>query len=206
MRRFVTHELRLGGQDWDVLAAPGREPELEGVADAERIPYWSVLWDSAPALAEWLADHPEALDGAVLELGCGSGLVGLVAAALGARVTQTDLFPEALNLAARNAAANYVPGIRRAAADWRAWPLRGSWPVILGADILYERASHAALLEVLAAALAPEGTTYLADPGRPMLPEFLARAGAAGWQVTTAELAPAGESRITLLKLRRGFP
>ena len=50
----------------------------------------TVLWDSGPVLLQFLREE-YALEGMrVLELGSGTGFVGIGAAALGARVTLTD--------------------------------------------------------------------------------------------------------------------
>ncbi|TRY72694.1 hypothetical protein TCAL_03390 [Tigriopus californicus] len=65
-----------------------------------------VVWDAALVLAYYLEHRQEALrldqgPQTVLELGSGTGAVGLVAAALGARTVLTDL-PEVLPLLERN--------------------------------------------------------------------------------------------------------
>lgn len=54
--------------------------------------YGMYVWPSAVVLAGFLGQHPDCVHGkVVLELGAGVGLVGLVAARLGARkVTITD--------------------------------------------------------------------------------------------------------------------
>lgn len=178
---MAPQRFRCGEVDLRFQAAPGREPEIDDHTDPDRIPYWSVVWDSSRILAEWLAAHPNTVRGQhVLELGCGVGLAGLTAAALGARVTHTDLFPEALAVAHRNARDNALT-IRGVAADWRAWPLTARFPVILAADLLYERPLHAALLKVLEQALTPAGSIYLADPGRAMSAPFWRMAEQRRW-------------------------
>jgi len=172
-----------------VLAAPDLDSLLTPDTDAERLPYWAVVWDSASGLARWMMDRRSWKGMDVLELGCGAGLAGLAAAALGADVIQTDRFPEALALARRNAARNGHPRIRHAAADWRAWPFARTWPVVIGSDLTYDRALHAPLLRVLEASLSPGCSAYLADPDRAMSLEFLVRAEDAGWRVKI-ETAP----------------
>jgi len=181
--QFASTEFSHAGVRLELLIAAGTEPSLEGVAHPGRIPYWSVLWPSTAVFGKWLVDQGYWQDTPVLELGCGAGLVGLAVAALGARVTQTDLFPEAVQLARRNALQNGLAGTRQVAGDWHNWPLRFRWPVILGNDLTYERESHAHLLGVLERALTEGGVAYLADPGRPMTLDFLARAEREGWEV-----------------------
>src|SRR5262249_14927808 len=149
--------------------------------DLDRPPYWPVLWPASLALARTL---PGLLPTHLLELGCGTGLVGIVGALLWARVVQTDYIPAALLLARHNAERNGVDGIRRVAADWRAWPLRARFPLILASDVTYDRALHAALREVLECSLAPGGIACIADPGRPPTLAFFAALERDGWPVT----------------------
>lgn len=181
---FNYHPLRL-----TVLAAPDLDSLLTPDTDVERLPYWAVIWDSAAALARWMVERGSWEGVEVLELGCGPGLAGLAAAALGAEVIQTDLFVEAVALAQWNAARNGLPRIRHAAADWRAWPFTRTWPVVIGSDLTYDRALHMPLLRVLEKSLSPGGSAYLGDPDRAMSLEFLVRAEAAGWMVEI-ETAP----------------
>ena len=57
----------------------------------------------------------------VLELGAGTGLPGIVAASLGARVVQTERQEVALFVCKKNAERNGVTTIEHRAADWTAW-------------------------------------------------------------------------------------
>ena len=76
------------------------------------------VWPAATALCAWLANHTAAVQGTrVLELGAGTGVCGIYAAALGAsRVLLTDGGSASLlGLCERNVAANaplFVPGAR----------------------------------------------------------------------------------------------
>lgn len=70
----------------------------------------SSVWDAAVVLAKYLTT--EVKDKDVLELGTGTGFVGLVAAKLGGRVILTDL-PECLDLPKRN-----CPDLKVQALTW----------------------------------------------------------------------------------------
>ena len=128
------------------------------------------LWPCAATLARYLRDHPGLARGArVLELGCGTGAVGLYCASrLGAAdVMLTDGGRDALlELARRNAAA-----VAAAAADGgggcapvavarHRWGRRddaaldGEWGLVVGADVTYYVNFHAKLCASLAALLA----------------------------------------------------
>jgi predicted nicotinamide N-methyase len=127
----------------------------------------------------------EALEGKrVVELGCGLGLPGIVAARAGASVLATDASEEALTLAARNAGENGV-WLETAAVDWAepaALLERAPFDLVLAADILYEESSAAPLLSLLPR-LAPEA--WVADPGRPTAAAFLEEAKRR-WRVETS--------------------
>jgi predicted nicotinamide N-methyase len=69
-------------------------------------PYWAKLWPAAPLLAASIARSGLAPGTPVLELGCGSGLVGIAALASGLKVTFSDYIPLAVELALENAARN----------------------------------------------------------------------------------------------------
>jgi len=180
----------LEGRSLIVTAAADLEDLLLTDREIEKPPYWAVLWPSGAALAAHLRSQRNLVRKVTLELGCGAGLVGIVARLKGARVLQTDLFPEAVALARWNARRNGAGGIRYLVMDWRHWSLRGKFELILAADVLYDRALHAPLEAILKAHLAPRGEALLADPGRPLALEFAARLEAAGW-VSTMDLLPA---------------
>ncbi len=177
----------LGEQNWMIRAASDHAALL-GVADRfEEFPFGLLLWESASVLAAALAERAGEVAGRrVLELGCGAGFGGIVAKALGAaRVRQTDHIAEALELASLNAALNGVAGVEVACADWSRWDDAAIYDLIIGSDVLYNRAAHAAFAAILALNLAPNGRVLLADPLRQDTPLFLADMRAAGWTVTT---------------------
>jgi predicted nicotinamide N-methyase len=155
-------------------------------------PYWAVLWRSGVALARELEGEPLG-DRRVVELGCGLAVPSIAAARAGASVLATDVSPEALALAKRNARGNGVR-IETAAIDWAdpgaaAGPVPGSgrvagrdrFDLVVAADVLYERSAVAPLLSLLPL-LAPEA--WLADPGRPAAGAFLEQASRR-WPVDT---------------------
>ena len=157
-------------------------PDAGAVEWAPVAPYWSVLWRSGVALAR--AVDQAALRGRrVVELGCGLAVPSMAAARAGAAALATDACAQALALAARNARLNEVR-VETATVDW-AEPEelvgRGPFDLVLGADLLYERASVSLLLGLLPR-LAPEA--WLADPGRPAAGAFLER-GERRWSVET---------------------
>jgi predicted nicotinamide N-methyase len=180
----VVHAVEIAGRTWSIEAVADQSA-LAARADAfAHFPFGLLLWDSAPVLAAALEGCTDLAGRRVLELGCGVGLVGLVAAALGGQVVQTDHGAEALALAAANAARNGIDGTTQRVADWRSWPDLGRFDLIAGSDLLYDADLHAPLLDVLDRSLAPGGHVMLSDPGRPTAPAFLAALRRCGWTIS----------------------
>jgi predicted nicotinamide N-methyase len=148
-------------------------------------PYWSKLWPAAPLLAAALVRHPPPKGTRVLELGCGSGLVGLTALALDLDVTFSDYVPLAVELALENAARNQLPKANSLILDWhdRSQKITDQFLLILAADVTYDRTNLDALLAVLSERVAPGGQAWFGDAGRSPALEFISRAKTRGWHV-----------------------
>lgn len=132
----------------------------------ERFPYWAELWPSALALAQFLVRCGVASGVKALELGCGTGLVGVVAARLGARVLFTDFEADALAFARANHALNLGHPGRTRLVDWRDPPPDLAAELVLAADVLYEHRFLEPFLATLAGTLRFGGTALVAEPGR----------------------------------------
>ena len=74
--------------------------------DTEEPPYWAHLWTGALTLARYIDAQVDCRDLAVLDLGCGLGLTGIMAALKGGRVTFVDKEPAAVSFALVNAQLN----------------------------------------------------------------------------------------------------
>ena len=141
------------------------EEELEAMGVPP--PYWAFAWAGGQALARHILDHPASVAGKrVLDIGSGSGLVGIAAMKAGAaRVTAADIDPFAAAAIALNAQAN------RAAMKVATCNLIGGtapWDVILVGDLFYERP----LAESLLAWLRPlQADVMMGDPGRTYFPK-----------------------------------
>ncbi|XP_022052299.1 protein N-lysine methyltransferase METTL21A [Acanthochromis polyacanthus] len=135
--RFANHDLRLA-QDWKKL----------GVA--------AVVWDAAIVMCMYLEMGKVDLNGTLaIELGAGTGLVGIVAALLGAKVTITDREP-ALDFLSANVKANLPTDYQRSVVvselTWgkglERYPSSG-FDLVLGADIVYLEDTFVPLLQTL---------------------------------------------------------
>ncbi|HEX6041553.1 class I SAM-dependent methyltransferase [Longimicrobium sp.] len=187
---FPLHEYRLGlgGRTWSILhtdsvLSSGQEQEFLRER-RERLPYGVVLWPAAIALAHEVAARAEALRGArVLELGAGTGLPGIVAASLGARVVQTDRQELAMSVCRRNGERNGAPPIEYRLVDWTAWDDGVRYDVIMGSDILYGEGMHGDLRRIFEGNLAPGGRILLSDPFRATSFTLLEALEAEGWRI-----------------------
>jgi len=142
--------------------------ETIGLDDAP-IPFWAFAWAGGLALSRWLIDHPDEVAGrTVLDFATGSGLVGIVAARLGATVSAVDVDPFAEAAVALNARANRVH-IGYAARDLLDEP-PPSVDVLLAADTWYESPLADRVLPWLRAASARGVRVLVGDPGRKYLP------------------------------------
>src|SRR5262249_48349651 len=106
------------------LERPVDRTALLSAEEPPEPPYWAHLWSGALVLAAAVPEDP----GSVVELGCGLGLPGLVAARRGARVTFVDRAPAALAFVRASAALNRVAaGGPRAAGWWGGTARRQRW-------------------------------------------------------------------------------
>jgi predicted nicotinamide N-methyase len=216
--RTVTREMRFGDlafpftrvENPDVVLdqVAAEEDRLERVsgkrtdADQLHLPYWAELWDSAVGMGMHLAESPARVAGLrVLDLGCGQGLSGVVAAGLGATVLFADLEPPALLFAALNSAP-WHGRVRTRRLNWQKDCLDERFDLILGADILYERKQWDFLEPFWRRHLAPGGTVLLGEPGRQTGDLFVDWIAARGWTLETiVQPVPTREKPVRMLKI-----
>ena len=121
------------------------------------------IWSSSKVLREFLKENGDAfvLDKNVVELGCGTGVVGIYAAKRGQarNVLLTDGGSDALlKLAEENASKNGVENISVHKLEWGVGKVSPTLrdcmktnppDLIVGSDCTYERKSHAALCDTI---------------------------------------------------------
>jgi predicted nicotinamide N-methyase len=141
------------------------EEELEKIGVPP--PYWAFAWAGGQALARYVLDHPSLVAGKdVLDIGAGSGLVGLAAARAGAaHVLAADIDAFASAAMRLNAAAN---GLELTVTQDDMIGRTGNWDIILVGDLFYERPLAEKLLIWLQSL---EGAALLGDPGRSYFPK-----------------------------------
>lgn len=193
---FPLHEFHLAtaGREWTflhggvILTRKDEDEYLHG--QSKYIPYGLALWPSSIALAyEIAARNPASFAGKrILELGAGTGLPGIVAATLGADVTQSDRQDVALMLCKANGRRNNVePSVTYTIVDWTAFPDDGQrYDYILGSDILYGESLHPHITDIFQSRLTPAGRILLSDPFRASSMRFLEARQEEGWTVTAS--------------------
>jgi ETFB lysine methyltransferase len=171
--------------------------------DALGLPYWAELWDSSQGVGQYLTQVLSAGRAArVMDLGCGMGFTGMVAAALGAEVLMADLERPAL-LFARMNALQYSTKVRARRVNWRVDRLGEKFDLIIGADILYEKTQWEFQEPFWREHLAAEGTVLLGEPGRQTGDLFLNWIKSRGWELERfAEMVPTRAQPIRLMRLR----
>lgn len=205
--RTVTEELTIGDLAirFTRVANPDQVLEAKDASDAAGVvtawqPFWAETWESAWAVAAALLR--EDLHGQrVLDLGCGLGLSGAVAAARGAHVMLVDAAPPAL-LFARLNCWPWRARVQFRRLDWRHERLPHSrFQRIIGSDILYDREDWPFLERFWREHLAPTGGVLLGEPGRGTGDEIAAWLGLRGWQVQVSS-APGYSGRRPLRLFR----
>jgi predicted nicotinamide N-methyase len=180
-----------------IVAAEDRREKLTGQrrdGDDLHLPYWAELWDSGIAVGAQLADQTNWRGWLVLDLGCGMGFAGMVAAAMGANVLLADLEPDALLFAQLNTLP-WRRQVRTRRLNWQCDRVDGSFDLILGADVLYDRTQWDFLEPFFRAHLRPGGTIILGEPGRQtgdLFPDWIA---GRGWPLRTTEQPIPGRAR-----------
>ena len=195
----------------DACAEEDRREKQTGnrLENPPHLPYWAELWESSRALAIALTrlHSPKPRDAnpgpsslRVLDLGCGMGLAGATAAALGYQVTLADLEPPALLFASLNTFP-YQTTVRQL--NWQTDRLHQQFDFILGADILYERAQWPYLNEFWLTHLAPNGSILLAEPHRPSGDLFIPWIRDHDWALRQSTQPATPQKSIRLFRLTR---
>jgi len=139
----------------------------------------------------WLERQGQRIAGVrCLDLGCGLGLTALAGAGLGARVVGLDYEWPALYFAQRNGRENFPvngDGPAWVQMDWRRPAFRShSFPIIWGADIMYEKRFIEPVARFLDGSLTADGVVWLSAPERRMFAPFNEHLAATGFVVNRA--------------------
>ena len=143
---------------------------LRRLPGASAAPYWAWPWAGGLVLARHFRDQPDCVRGRrLLDLGAGSGLVGIAAMQAGARsVIAAEIDANGLVALSLNAAANgvtLVPG----SGDALALPVPDV-DLVVGGDVYYDEALAPRVTQYLDRCRAAGIEVLVGDPGRAHLP------------------------------------
>jgi predicted nicotinamide N-methyase len=185
----ASNSVRVGSREIELL----RVADLEALVDRDALiraddpddpPYWAHLWTGAIELARHVDSQERCAGLDVLDVGCGLGLVGIVAALNGGRVTFLDREADALAFAAANAERNGCRPEALCQADFTTACLDRRFELILGAEVLYDAAAFAPLVQFLTGHLVPMGRVVIADAYRTDTRAFYVALTAAGYCIS----------------------
>jgi predicted nicotinamide N-methyase len=141
-------------------------------------PLWSKIWEASIVLANHVSAMPVNPQRHLLEIGCGVGAVGVVAAYYGHRVTMTEYNLDSLNFARANAQVNHKAGSllpEIVELDWTKPSLEGRFNVILGSEVVYKEEYFEPLMGLFKRYLNPGGEIILAEGLRKTSMTFFGR-------------------------------
>ena len=125
-------------------------------------PLWAKIWRASWVLSSYLAQRPVDPDKQLLEIGAGIGLVSIVAATAGHRITLSEYNPDALNFARANAHRNNCTHLPIRHLDWLQPRLETRFDCIVGSEVAYKKVYLDALLRLFKSHLKPAGEIILA--------------------------------------------
>jgi predicted nicotinamide N-methyase len=146
---------------------------LDGFVDIDDIfhefPLWAKIWDASIILADCLAGMPVDKNRNFLEIGCGIGVAGIVAASFGHKGTLTEYNDDALNFVRANARENRTPEgpfpeIRRL--DWNNPEIDEPFDIIVGSEVVFKEEDYEPLSRLFKRCLKPSGEIILAERAR----------------------------------------
>jgi predicted nicotinamide N-methyase len=164
-------------------------------------PYWAFAWAGGQALARYVLDHGERIQGrTVIDVGAGSGLSAIAAAKVGASSVQaSDIDAIAVAAIGLNAAANDVT-VAATDDDWLDAPPVAD--VVLVGDLFYERPLAERVMAFVRAAAARGSLVLVGDPRRNYFPTEAFTAVAQFEVPVTRELEDAEIKRAAVWQLR----
>jgi 2-polyprenyl-3-methyl-5-hydroxy-6-metoxy-1,4-benzoquinol methylase len=127
----------------------------------KQFPLWAKIWDASLILADELAGLSTHPGTTFVEIGCGIGLVGVVAASFGHDVTMTEYDPHALAFARANALLNGLAELRVMPLDWNQPAPDENYDFIIGSEIIYHERDFDPIRGVFERLLKPGGEIIL---------------------------------------------
>ena len=125
-------------------------------------PLWAKIWPASWVLADYIAGMPVEAKKQFLELGAGAGLVSIVVASFGHRITMSEYDDDALRFARANALINECSRLPIVDLDWNRPQSPGRFNYIVASEVTYKKEDCQPLVGLLKACLKPDGEVILA--------------------------------------------
>jgi len=173
-------ELVIREKEFRILKPGSLDEFLDHEDLFHNFPLWAKIWEASIVLADYLGEITVEPEKRFLEIGCGLGLVGIVAASYGHKITMTEHNRDALRFARANAAEN-LPGnnslLEIRGLDWNKPRPYGLFDYIVGSEVLYKETDFQPLLRLIKTYLKPTGEVILAEGIRKTSMEFFKQMG-----------------------------
>ena len=167
-----TTELAVNGRKFKILLPKYLFKFIDTHDVMHEFPLWAKIWQASWVLAGYLAEMPVAAEKNFLEIGGGTGLVSIVAASFGHRITMAEYNPDALQFARANALINECPQLNIQELDWNHPRLSGQFDYIVASEISYRKEDIQPLMMLFKNSLKPGGEVVLAGEMRKLSKEF----------------------------------
>lgn len=187
------------------VSNPGDLPvDLDKQGNLRWQPYWAEDWASSRAICRLLLER-NVRERTVLDLGCGLGLTGAVAARSGATVCFVDNAEPALDFSRLNCWP-WRDHCTFLALDWHAdnRSLLGQFDTIIGGEIIYDSDDWSTLNLFWKRHLTDSGSVLLCDPFRKTGREFRDWITDHAWQTDFREMTiPEINGPVNVIELRK---
>jgi len=167
---------------------PFGEADAIGISSAQW-PLFGVIWESSEILARELLTF-DIKGKRMLEVGCGMALTSLMLNQRQANITATDYHPEVASFLIENVKlnnGNTIPFLRTSWADLTDG--LGTFDVIVGADLLYEKQHTGLLSEFIDRHASPQCQVIIVNPHRGHNAEFSKKMIALGYTLNKQKTA-----------------
>jgi 2-polyprenyl-3-methyl-5-hydroxy-6-metoxy-1,4-benzoquinol methylase len=160
-----TEEKAVGikGRKFTLLTPKFIEEYIDSETPLHDFPLWAKVWEASWVLADFIAGLPADPGKRFIEIGCGLGLVGVVAASFGHNVVMTEHNAEALGFARANAELNHCPDVEIIDLEWNSPSLYGRFDYIVGSEVVYHEKDFEPLKNLFERLLKPEGEVILCE-------------------------------------------
>lgn len=185
----IIQDVKVGGYSYSMASLKDAADLLDDeefarrFTEEDRAPYGLELWPSAVMLAEYILQMGKGAGRSALEIGCGLGLVSMVAARAEWKIVATDREPIALQCAAYNARQNDITIDEYQTLNWHKPEFERQFEYVFAADVLYQLVDHVPLLKCIQQFLSPRGIALIADPNRSVADRFESLAESNGFSV-----------------------